>query len=33
MPILFWLPAIIISEVWSMVWIQMLPRPIRVPKD
>jgi hypothetical protein len=33
MPMLFWFPVIIISEAWSMMWTEMSPRPIRLPKD
>jgi hypothetical protein len=35
MPMMFWLPAILISEMWSMAWAEMpslIPRPIRLPK-
>jgi hypothetical protein len=35
MPMMFWLPAILISEMWSMAWSEMpalIPRPIRLPK-
>jgi hypothetical protein len=34
MPMLFWLPAVIISEMWSMAWAEMptVTRPIRLPR-
>jgi hypothetical protein len=35
MPMLFWLPAVILSEMWSIAWAEMptlIPRPIRFPK-
>ena len=33
MPIFFWLPAIIISELWSMAWTEMPLRPVHLPKE
>jgi hypothetical protein len=36
MPMLFWLPAVIISEMWSMAWAEMptlIPRPLHLPND
>jgi hypothetical protein len=35
MPMLFWLPAVIISEMWSMAWAEMptVTRPIGLPED
>ena len=35
MPMLFWFPAIIMSEMWCMAWAEMplILRPARLPKN